>query len=101
MHRGVVGDAGADRVPGAAIDEIIVADRDDAAIIVEPYLDVMQLVARMRRAHQVLAAVLDPPHRPAEPVGEEGDKQIFGIDVPLTAEAAADIERDAAHPRLR
>src|SRR5439155_581453 len=65
MHRGVVGDAGADRVPGAAIDEIIVADRDDAAVIVEADFDIMQLVARMGRAHQVLTAVLDPAHPPS------------------------------------
>ena len=101
VHRGVVGDAGADRVPGAAIDEVIVADREDAAVIVEADFDIMKLVARMGGAHQMFAALLDPAHRATEPMSEKRDQQILGIDVALAAEAAADIERDAAHPRLR
>ncbi len=100
MHRGVVGDARADRVPGAAIDQVIVAQRQDMAVIVKADLDIVQLVARMRRTHQVLAAAFDPAHRPAEPAGEKGDQEILGIDMALAAKAAADIERDAAHPRL-
>ena len=100
MDRGVVGDAGADRVPGAAIDDVIVAQREDAAVVVEADLDIVQLVARMRRADQVLAPVLDPAHRPPELAGEECDQQVFGVDMALAAEAAADIERDAADPRL-
>jgi len=63
---GVVGDARPDRVPGATIDEVIVAQRKDTAVVVKPDLDIVQLVARMRRAHQVLAAPFDPAHRPAE-----------------------------------
>src|SRR5205814_6458826 len=101
MHRGVVSDTGADRVPSAAIDEVIVADREDAAVIIEPDFDIMQLIARMGGAHQMFAAILDPAHRPAKPMSEKGDQQVFGIDVSLAAKAAADIERDAAHPCLR
>ena len=101
MNGGVVGDARADRVPGAAIDDVVVAQRQNAAIIVKADLDVVQLVARMGRAHQMLAPVLDPAHRPAEPAGEEGDQQVLGIDVAFAAKAAADIERDAAHARFR
>ena len=97
---GVVGDAGPDRVPGAAIDDVVVADREDMAVIVKADLDIVPLVARMGRAHQVLAALLDPAHRPAEPAREERDQQVLGVDMALAAKAAADIERDAAHPRL-
>ena len=101
MHGGVVGDPGADRVPGAAIDEIIVADRENMAVIVKADLDIVPLVARMRRAHQMLATVLDPAHRAAEAVREEGDQEVFGVDMALAAKAAADVKRDAAHLCLR
>ncbi len=96
MDRGVVGDAGADRIPGAAIDDKIIAQRQDAAGVVETDLDVVDLVARMAGAQHVLVAVLDPFHRPAEPARQIGDQQIFRIDVALDAKAAADVERDAA-----
>ncbi len=100
MRGGVVDHAGADRIPGAAIDHKTVAQRQDAALFVEADLHVVDLVARMARADQMLAAVLDPLHRPAEPARQERDQQIFRIDVALDAETAADIERDAAHARL-
>ncbi len=32
---------------------------------------------------------------------QERDQQVFGIDVPLEAEAAADVEREAAHAGFR
>ncbi len=100
VHGGVVGDARADRVPGAAIDDVVVAQREDTAVAVEPDLEIVQLVARMGRAHQMLAATFDPAHRTPEPARDKGDQQILGIDMPLAAKAAADIEGDAAHPRL-
>ena len=49
----------------------------------------------------MLAAVLDPLHRPAERARQERDQQILGIDVALDAETAADVERDAAHAGFR
>ena len=101
MDRRVVGDARSDRVPGAAIDNVIVAQREDAAVVVEADLDVMQLVARMRRTHHVLAAIFDPAYRSSEPAGEERDQQILGIDVAFAAETAADIQRDTADARFR
>ena len=45
MSGGVVGDTPTDRVPRAAIDDEIVAQRQDVAIIIESDLDVVQLVA--------------------------------------------------------
>ena len=45
MHRGVVDHAGADRIPRAAIDDELVAQRQDAAFVVEAHLDVVHLVA--------------------------------------------------------
>ena len=101
MDGGVVDNAGADRIPGAAIDDEIIAQREDAAVVVEADLDIVDLVARMARAHQVLAAVLDPLHRPPQPARQEWDQQVLRIDVPLEAEAAADVEGDAADARFR
>ena len=49
---------------------------------------------------QVLAPLFDPAHRPAKFARQKRHQQVFGIDMALAAEAAADIERDAAHPRL-
>src|SRR5262249_25037207 len=46
-------------------------------------------------------APLDPPDRPAQLAGEEGDQQVLGVDMALAAKSAADIERDTANPRLR
>ncbi len=100
VDRGVVGDARADRVPGTAIDDVIVTDREDPTPIVKADLNVVQLVARMRRAHQMLAPLLDPAHRLAEPPGEKRDQQILRVDMALAAEPAADIGRDDAHPLL-
>ena len=100
MDGGVVGDPRADRVPGPAIDDVVVAQRQDPAVVVKGDLDIVQLVARVGGAHHVLAPVLDPAHRAAELAREKGDEQVFGIDMPLAAKPAADIERDAAHPRL-
>ena len=100
MHGGVVDDTGADRIPGAAVDDEAVAQREDAAFVVEADLDVVDLVARMAGAHEVLAPVLDPSHRPPHRAREERNQQVFRIDVSLDAEAAADVERDAADARL-
>jgi len=46
----------------------------------------------------VLATRLDPLHRPPEPARHRRQQNVLGIDVPLGAEAAADVRRD--HPHL-
>src|SRR5439155_21322343 len=89
MHRGVVGDARADWVPRAAIDDVVVADRQDAAVIVEADLDIVQLVARMRRGDEMLAPLLDPAHRPGELPGEERDQEILRLGMARARTAAA------------
>src|SRR5215472_16617586 len=49
----------------------------------------------------MLVPVLEPSHRAPEPPCQIRDHQILGIYMALDAEPAADIERDAAHPRFR
>jgi len=42
-------------------------------------------------------AVFNPLNRPPELARQERDQQVFRIDMPLDAEAAADVKRDATH----
>ena len=49
------------------------------------------LLARMVGAHQMLAPVLDPFHRPAQPQRREQHQHVLGIDLAADAEAAADM----------
>ena len=100
MHRGVVGDTGADRIPGAAIGNEAVAKCKQPAVVVEGGLDIVDLVARMAGGHEMLVPVLDPADRPLHRARKERDEQFLGIDVAFDAKTAADVERDAANPRL-
>ena len=101
MHRGVVGDAGADRIPGAAIGDEAVAECEDAG--------------RRRRSpprhrgsgrangrRHMRCSCRSSIHRTGRFTGarEERNQQFLGIDVALDAETAADVERDAADARL-
>ena len=100
MDGGVVDHGGADRIPCAAIDDEMIAQREDAAFVVEADVDIVDLVARVTGTHQMLAAVLDPLHRPSELAGQKRNQQIFRIDMTFDAEAAADVERKATHAGL-
>src|SRR3979411_1591526 len=101
MDSGVVNRAGPDGIPRAAIDDEVVAKRQDSAFVVKADLDIMDLVARMTRAHQVLATCLDPLYRSSQPARQEWNQQVFGVNVPFEAEAAADIKGHTAHARFR
>ena len=100
VHRRVVRDARADRVPGTAIDDVVVVDREDVALVVKPHFDIVDLVAGVGGGEEMFAPLLDPPYGPAETACEERDQQILGIGVALAAEPAADIECDNADPCL-
>ena len=95
------GDADADRVPGAAIHQEVITKCQDVSRVIEPDLDVMQLVARVGGADEMFLPLLDPANRAADQARHDRDHQVLGIDMSLHAEAAADVERKAAHPRLR
>ncbi len=71
MDRGVVNHASSDGIPRSAVDDETVAQRQDPPFVVKPDFDLVHLVARMTGAHQMLAAVLDPLHRPPEPARQE------------------------------
>ena len=62
---GVVHRATADGIEGATIDEEAVMECADAPVTVEPDLDVVDLVAGMAGAHEMLVPILDPFDRPS------------------------------------
>ena len=58
----------------------------------------VMLVARMVGGDQMLAAVLDPFHRPVEPHRRDADQHVLGIKLAADAEAAADVGLEALTP---
>ena len=62
--------------------------------------DIVVMLAAVRVAGELFAAVLDPAHRVAEAAGEPAGADLLGQQDALVAEAAADIGRDNADPRL-
>src|SRR5262249_34911673 len=100
MSGSVIGHTATDRVPRTAIEDKFVAQRQDMPIAVEPDLDLVQLVARMGRALEMLVPVLDPAPRPPQPARQKRDHQILGVDMTFEAEPATDIECQTPHSRF-
>ena len=63
-------------------------------------LDLLEDVAAVDRRVEPLRALLDPLHRPVQAPREREAERLLGVDVELRAEAAADVRRDHAQPRL-
>ena len=85
----------ADRSP----DIVGVADNDAEhfAVVLDGHLDVELLVARMAAGHHVLAAVLDPLHRPAGLHDHQrGEHRVLANQMNLLAEATPDVGHDDA-----
>jgi hypothetical protein len=76
---------------GALIGEIAIIDREDHTAGIDRSADSMHLLARMIGCDQVLAAVLDPFHRPVEALGGDADQHILGIKFATDAEPTADM----------
>ena len=79
---------------GADVDPDVAAQAEDGAVAVERDLEIAFGLARMGDRHEMLAAVLDPFHRPAEFAGREGDQEILRIELAARAKAAADVVLD-------
>ena len=71
--------------------------REDAALGVDRGADLVPLLARVIGGDQMLAPVLDPFHRPAEPQRGEADQHVLGIKLAANAEAAADMPFEQMH----
>ena len=69
---------------------------EQPAVRVEAGPDRVVMVARMRRGLHRLAPLLDPLHRPAQMHRQHTERDVFGIEDRLHAEAAADVGRDDA-----
>ena len=76
---------------GALVVEDLVLDAEDMAVLVDRDAREMALLAALVGAHQVLAAVLDPFHRPVEPHRRDQHQQVLGIELAADAETAADM----------
>ena len=99
-RRREIGDRG--RV-GAHIAALVVKEFDidaqNAARAVDRGSHLVPLLARMVGRDQVLAPVLDPFHRPAEPQRCETDQHVLGIELAANAEAAADMTFEQVNGR--
>jgi hypothetical protein len=92
---------------GALVVKIAVVDGEDAAFAVDRRANAMELLAGVIGGDQMLAPVLDPLHRPAEPHGDDADQHVLRIELATDAEAAAHVRfvhvnrggREAEHAR--
>ena len=82
---------------GARVVREAIAQREQAALVVEADLDRVRLRAFLRGGQHVLEAILEPPHRPAQAQRQQRDQHVLGIDDQLGAEAAAHVRRQHAH----
>ena len=76
-----------------------VVDGEDMPIRIDRRPHEVPLLARMVRRQQVLAPVLDPADRTAQPQRGNAQKKIVRIQLPPDAETAADIAAEQVHLR--
>src|SRR5579871_6983785 len=77
----------------AEVDQPFDAQRDEAAVAVDPELAAQVRGAAVMIADDGLAARADPAHRPAGLLRSQHDGEEFRIDLVADAEAAADVDR--------
>ena len=83
----------------ALVVEELVVDREDASLRIDRRAYAVPLLARVVARHEVLAPVLDPFDRTAEPHGGDADQHVLGIKLAANAETAADVRLVALHRR--
>src|SRR5450756_2438644 len=88
--------AGRERIGGigSRIDGRLAIYSQQAAVAVGITGDAVMVLAAIRAGRQMLAPVLDPAHRMPAAHGEPAERDLFGQQYALVAEAAADIGRD-------
>ena len=69
----------------------------DLAVTGYRRLDVVDLTPTVHHVEKVFAAHFHPAHRPPQLHGEVGSEHVFGGEVDLGAEAAADVRGDDTH----
>ena len=83
---------------GAHVGQQVDGQAAEPSVPVRRDLDPLQLVAAVVHGQVALAARLGPLHRPAELAGEQHGQHLFGGDLQLGPEPAADIRRH--HPEV-
>src|SRR5215467_1283393 len=76
-------------------------ESEETAGRVEAGLDLVVMVARMRRGLQALAPLLYPLHRPSEAHGQDAERDVLRIEHGLDTEAAAHVGGDDPDAVLR
>ena len=80
----------------------VVAERQDATLVIEPNLDLVHLAALLVDRGEVFLAILGPLHGPAELHRGIRDEELVGIEEhDLRPEAPAHVGRDHLDVRLR
>ena len=77
------------------------AHREELAVLVERELGVRHVVAAVRVGEERFAALARPLDRAVDALRRPDHRGLFGVQVDLGAEAAADVGRDHAHLVLR
>ena len=76
---------------GAHVDVGVAAQAEDDAVAAAGDLDIDLRFAGVVHRHQVLAAVLDPLHRPPDMARGERNEEVLRVELAARAEAAADV----------
>ena len=85
---------------GAHVGEDLRPHAEQGSVAPRRQLDVVPLLARVGGGREVLAPGLHPLDRPGEAHGQQGQHQLFGVDLLLDAEPPADVRRHHADPVL-
>ncbi len=98
--RGAIGHARAvgPHVSALVVEEFVV-EPEDASFGIDRHANFVPLLAGMVAGHQVLAAVLDPFHRPSQLERRGADEHVLRVDLAAHAEAAADVAFVKVHGR--
>ena len=89
------GRMGAD-IAALVVEELVVKG-ENTALGVDRGANLMALLPRMIGGDQMLAPVLDPLHRAAEPQRGKADQHVLGIKLAANTEAAADMALEQMH----
>src|SRR4051794_27449597 len=76
---------------GALVVQNLILDSEDETVVVDRDAGKMALLAPLIGAHQMLAPVLNPFHRPAKPHGGDQYQHVLRIEFAADAETAADM----------
>ena len=92
-HEGRV-DPGHEDLARTHVVDQVTPQRGDRPVVAHGGFELHGLLASLTAGHEMLATILDPPHRPPQLHREPRDEDLFRVDVRLHPEAAADVGGD-------